>query len=266
MIGTYDLDKIPDVPTYIAGLKAIQSRVRDAHRRIFQAQYYAPKHTASASNIARAAGITGGHTVVNGLYGKLGHMFCDATGFVPELRPDDSARWWAVWSVGHNTADQGFAWEMREQVAVALKALGWIEGAPILEEAYREETEKRTSQSLRCSDAERQRRLATASPLPQVIRTLRKEFQRNVDVIATVLLSAKGHCELCTSPAPFERASDGTPYLEIHHIIPLADGGEDTVRNAIALCPNCHRNVHHGKDRERRNKQMQAISASRASA
>jgi 5-methylcytosine-specific restriction protein A len=26
----------------------------------------------------------------------------------------------------------------------------------------------------------------------------------------------------------------------------LAEGGEDTVENALALCPNCHRRLHFG--------------------
>ena len=39
---------------------------------------------------------------------------------------------------------------------------------------------------------------------------------------------------------------DGTPYLEVHHKIPLAKDGEDTIENAEALCPNCHREKHFG--------------------
>nr|WP_275041241.1 HNH endonuclease signature motif containing protein [Halomonas meridiana] len=46
--------------------------------------------------------------------------------------------------------------------------------------------------------------------------------------------------------APFNRKSDGSPYLEVHHRKPLAEGGDDTVANAIALCPNCHRAAHYG--------------------
>ncbi|MEO1942713.1 MAG: HNH endonuclease [Candidatus Thioglobus sp.] len=30
----------------------------------------------------------------------------------------------------------------------------------------------------------------------------------------------------------------------MHHIHQLADGGEDTTENAVALCPNCHRMMH----------------------
>ncbi|MGY8838017.1 MAG: HNH endonuclease [Enterobacterales bacterium] len=71
-------------------------------------------------------------------------------------------------------------------------------------------------------------------------------FNRNPHVVAAVLLRAKGHCEYCGKAAPFRRKKDMTPYLEVHHIIQLADGGEDTVKNAQALCPNCHREKHFG--------------------
>jgi 5-methylcytosine-specific restriction enzyme A len=36
----------------------------------------------------------------------------------------------------------------------------------------------------------------------------------------------------------------GEPYLETHHIVWLARGGEDASGNTVALCPNCHRRVH----------------------
>jgi 5-methylcytosine-specific restriction protein A len=32
----------------------------------------------------------------------------------------------------------------------------------------------------------------------------------------------------------------------VHHRIPLAKGGEDSVDNAVAVCPNCHRKGHYG--------------------
>ncbi len=75
------------------------------------------------------------------------------------------------------------------------------------------------------------------------------QFIRDPEVVAWVLSIAKGHCEICTLPAPFTR-TDGSPFLEVHHIIRLADGGSDTVNNAVAACPNCHRHLHYGADRE----------------
>jgi 5-methylcytosine-specific restriction protein A len=38
------------------------------------------------------------------------------------------------------------------------------------------------------------------------------------------------------------------PFLEVHHIIPLSEGGTDDLKNTAALCPNCHRAVHYANN------------------
>ena len=92
----------------------------------------------------------------------------------------------------------------------------------------------------------RQLRLSKAEIIPQIVSSIIKVYKRNPDVVAEVLIRASGVCENCNQPAPFIRAKDGTPYLEVHHKIRLASGGEDTIANAIAVCPNCHRELHFG--------------------
>jgi hypothetical protein len=94
--------------------------------------------------------------------------------------------------------------------------------------------------------AGRRRRLQSALRKPESFFATTIVFKRNADVIAEVLERAAGDCEHCHKPAPFLKAKDGTPYLEVHHKVRLADEGEDTVQNAIAVCPNCHRQLHHG--------------------
>lgn len=74
------------------------------------------------------------------------------------------------------------------------------------------------------------------------------EFIRCPKVVAWILMKAEGRCEQCLNPAPFCRP-DGSAYLEVHHVQPLAEGGPDTVENAVALCPTCHRAVHHAASR-----------------
>jgi 5-methylcytosine-specific restriction protein A len=54
---------------------------------------------------------------------------------------------------------------------------------------------------------------------------------------------ANGYCQLCVRPAPFKTAN-GEPYLESHHIIWLPEGGQDSIDNIVAPCPNCHRKMH----------------------
>jgi hypothetical protein len=58
---------------------------------------------------------------------------------------------------------------------------------------------------------------------------------------------SRGNCEGCKRPAPFMRRN-GQPYLEIHHIRALGDGGADHPLNVASVCPNCHSRVTHGRD------------------
>ena len=105
---------------------------------------------------------------------------------------------------------------------------------------------KKVSDSVADSSENRKARLATAKKKPCEKYALVKVYDRNPDVIAEVLIGANGICGRCKNPAPFIRYKDKTPYLEVHHKMQLAKGGDDTVENAIALCPNCHRDRHYG--------------------
>ena len=61
------------------------------------------------------------------------------------------------------------------------------------------------------------------------------------------LRRAEGTCEGCGLPAPFV-TPEGEPYLEVHHLRRLSDGGPDHPAHVAALCPNCHRRCHHAGD------------------
>ena len=92
----------------------------------------------------------------------------------------------------------------------------------------------------------RRERIAKRSKKPAIIETRSVAYSRSSDVIVEVLERAAGRCECCKCTAPFVRKSNSTPYLEVHHIIPLSENGLDEVDNAKALCPNCHREAHFG--------------------
>jgi len=59
---------------------------------------------------------------------------------------------------------------------------------------------------------------------------------------------ADGVCECCGKSAPFAD-SDLIPFLESHHLVWLSQGGGDVTENTVAVCPNCHRELHHGHRR-----------------
>jgi 5-methylcytosine-specific restriction protein A len=79
-----------------------------------------------------------------------------------------------------------------------------------------------------------------------------QSYTRSEVVKQFALRMAEGVCQGCDEEAPFID-SDGDPYLEVHHLHSRADGGADDPENVLAICPNCHRRVHHGRGGDRFN-------------
>lgn len=111
-----------------------------------------------------------------------------------------------------------------------------------------EDEEWKINRAKKISRQKRREFLAISDPKPTKTVVSQVVFNRNQYVVAEVLDRANGICERCNKPAPFTKDCDNLPYLEVHHKIPLAENGGDTVENAIGLCPNCHRQAHYGKN------------------
>lgn len=79
---------------------------------------------------------------------------------------------------------------------------------------------------------------------PQIQQTVHTNYKRDPHIKAWVLQNANGICELCSNQGPFIDRT-GALFLEVHHVIPLSDGGADTTENTVALCPNCHKKCHY---------------------
>ncbi len=86
-------------------------------------------------------------------------------------------------------------------------------------------------------------RASKSQPKPGSRVATTTTYQRDANVVNYTLKRADGICELCEQPAPFKK-KNGDPYLEVHHVEQLSNGGKDTIENAVALCPNCHRKMH----------------------
>jgi 5-methylcytosine-specific restriction protein A len=76
---------------------------------------------------------------------------------------------------------------------------------------------------------------------------IQRVYKRSAIVADYARARAAGICEACGIAAPF-KSSSGEPFLEVHHIDRLADGGADSCEKVAAVCPNCHRRIHYGVD------------------
>ena len=94
---------------------------------------------------------------------------------------------------------------------------------------------------------EKAKQRSSTKPSERVTTT--STYVRDVYVAEASKRRAKGICQLCEKPAPFND-KNGNPYLECHHIIWLSEGGADELRNTVALCPNCHKKMHIVNDDE----------------
>lgn len=122
-----------------------------------------------------------------------------------------------------------------------LRRLAQLEGAPTTDP----QTYRRVAAELRNHGLIAR---PIGSPIPQRTLQASEVVLRDPRVRAWTLQRANGVCELCSCPGPFEDEY-GQPFLESHHVAALAAGGPDTPENTAAVCPNCHRELHFGKER-----------------
>ena len=113
------------------------------------------------------------------------------------------------------------------------------------------EVQRRANVLLRAKRLEKPQGIEKPVPVDRAT----KQYARSPEVVAFVRQEANGLCELCAEAAPFTN-EDGVPFLEVHHVVPLAEGGPDTVENAVAICPNCHRRLHYSGDRQQHQAQL----------
>ena len=102
---------------------------------------------------------------------------------------------------------------------------------------------QRVRKAKKLSDENLRERAEKGRKKPSTYQQSATQYERSIWVAEYAKRLAKGICQLCLKPAPFENAK-GVPYLETHHMVWLVKGGEDTIANTVALCPNCHKKMH----------------------
>ncbi len=95
--------------------------------------------------------------------------------------------------------------------------------------------------------------------VPRIEEGKKKVLREKTDpkLKATRMELANHNCEINKDHKTFTNSSGQYQYLECHHIIPLnaqkdfLDIKLDSMFNIIALCPNCHMQVHHASPKEK---------------
>ena len=98
--------------------------------------------------------------------------------------------------------------------------------------------------------------LATGRPKRRFVT--RDDFVRNPYVVKAALIRSGSLCEMPGCKTLLFQRDSGNNYVEVHHVIPLGEMGNDSLDNVAALCPHCHREQHFSRDRLRKKALLKA--------
>jgi len=93
-------------------------------------------------------------------------------------------------------------------------------------------------------------RASNINPHPNQVSQTITTYPRNNTLKNYVKRRSNNSCEMLNCNYQGFQKLNGEAYIEIHHVIPLSEGGEDSIDNTVALCPNCHRAMHYAVNKE----------------
>ena len=87
---------------------------------------------------------------------------------------------------------------------------------------------------------------------PKVLNQGVSVYPRDKQKSINAIVHSQYKCEINPQHETFNKKSDGLPYLEAHHLIPMSQQDEfeyslDVEENIVALCSNCHNEIHYGE-------------------
>ena len=98
---------------------------------------------------------------------------------------------------------------------------------------------------------QRLRELAQASIGPPARRVTESAvFERNPYVREYARRRSGGRCEMPGCGYVGFIKTDGTLYIEVHHVQFMGAEGHDVIGNVAAICPTCHAKAHYARDRD----------------
>jgi 5-methylcytosine-specific restriction enzyme A len=87
--------------------------------------------------------------------------------------------------------------------------------------------------------------------------TTTSSWKRDAAIALRAIINSKFQCEIDRTHITFKSRVTGKPYLEAHHLVPISrqelfQSSIDVTANIVALCPNCHRSIHHAVVNEKK--------------
>lgn len=89
-------------------------------------------------------------------------------------------------------------------------------------------------------------------PVPPKTEITVSGYPRNQVFADNAKRIAKFKCEINSAHKTFISSANGEAYMEAHHLVPFSKQDNhnvflDFIGNIVALCPRCHKLLHHGK-------------------
>lgn len=232
--------RLPGVAEYREAFEAVRPKITPTQWKMLEAHYLSPDHTATAGEIATAAGSKGsrGYTTTNLVYSALGRRLWHAIGrrvpkdhalvsiFSEFLRPDQRNPYWRF--------------VMKRPAIKALDSLGWFEEG---NEGARVRT--RTAARTYAEEGHLRKWLSVHRSRERSLRTAKLEAAKSVSS------DGRLRCDVDGCGFDFEAVYGelGAGFAEVHHLRPLAEMDEPietTLSDLAVVCANCHRMIHLG--------------------
>lgn len=85
----------------------------------------------------------------------------------------------------------------------------------------------------------------------------REVWPRDPKKAKQAIKQAEFKCEIDDTHETFVSEASRKNYMEAHHLIPLRmqhdfENSLDVVGNIVSICPNCHRLIHYGRDKDKK--------------
>lgn len=106
-----------------------QGYVNDTALAMLRAQYNAPAHTITTTQIAKQVGLQN-HSAANMQYGAFAHRVADALHYKTKPVESGEPHWWRTLSYGNDDGPQyedgHYGWIMRPELVQVLETMKWV--------------------------------------------------------------------------------------------------------------------------------------------